>query len=116
MLGRIDDKPLIVIDRLVGVFRKLHDNGPKPSGRLIDWARRAPGSVALMSFPPSWNSWTQSFLPDFLWYRDVPGVFKPLRKRLQSVRINTTPSQTGIIMPCATAIRDRAKATGCAMV
>jgi hypothetical protein len=23
-------------------FRKLHDNGPKPSGRLIDWARRAP--------------------------------------------------------------------------
>jgi len=26
---RIDDEPLIVIDRLVGIFRKLHGNGPK---------------------------------------------------------------------------------------
>jgi hypothetical protein len=32
VLGRIDVEPLIVIDRLVGVFRKLHDNGPQPQG------------------------------------------------------------------------------------
>jgi len=36
VFGRVDDEAITVTDRFAGVLRGLHDNCPKPPGRLFE--------------------------------------------------------------------------------